>query len=124
VLVTGALSVFTRPLAPLFDEIVAARLDTGHDGRATGRLAEPPVTGEARAAFLGRRAATDGWDLAASAAYADSLSDLPMLRAVGQPVAVNPDRALAKIARRESWPVLEWSSTPGRARFALAGAGR
>ncbi len=124
VLVTGALSVFTRPLRPLFDEIVAAELATAPDGRATGRLVAPPVTGEARAAFLVRRSMSEGWDLAGSSAYADSLSDLPMLRAVGAPVAVNPDRALATIARRESWPVLEWTSTPGRARFALAGAGR
>ena len=70
---------------------VAARLEVGADGRATGRLAEPPVVGEARAAWLARRAADEGWDLGASSAYADSLSDLPMLRAVGQPVAVNPD---------------------------------
>ena len=124
VLVTGALDVFTRPLAPLFDEVLAARLDVGPDGRATGRLAGSPVVGEARAAWLVRRAAEDGWDLARSAGYADSLSDLPMLRAVGQPVAVNPDVALARVAQRERWPVVHWSSTPGRSRFALAGAGR
>ncbi len=124
VLVTGALEVFTRPLAPLFDEVLAARLDVGPDGRATGRLAEPPVVGEARAAWLARRAADEGWDLASSAGYADSLSDLPMLRAVGQPVAVNPDASLARVARREKWPVVHWTSTPGRSRFQLAGAGR
>ncbi len=124
VLITGALDLFTRPLAPLFDEVVAARLDVGADGRATGRLAEPPVVGEARAAWLGRRAAEDGWDLPASSAYADGLSDLPMLRAVGKPVAVNPEVALARLARRERWPVVQWTSTPGRSRFALAGAGR
>ena len=122
VLVTGALEVFTRPLAPLFDEVLAARLEVGADGRATGRLADPPVVGEARAAWLARRAADEGWDLACSAGYADSLSDLPMLRAVGQPVAVNPDRSLARIARREKWPVVHWPSTPGRSRSALAGA--
>ena len=63
VLTTGALEVFTRPLAPLFDEVVAARLEVGSDGRATGRLAEPPVVGEARAAWLARRAADEGWEL-------------------------------------------------------------
>jgi len=124
VLITGALDLFTRPLAPLFDEVLATRLDVAADGRATGRLAEPPVVGEARAAWLARRAAEDGWDLPSSAAYADGLSDLPMLRAVGRPVAVNPDVALARLARREQWPVVHWTSTPGRPRFALAGAGR
>lgn len=124
VLVTGALDVFTRPLAPLFDEVVAAHLEVGHDGRATGRLAEPPCVGEARAAWLAQRAAAGAWDLSASTAYADSLSDLPMLRAVGHPVAVNPDVALGRVARREKWPVVQWESTPGRGRFALAAAGR
>lgn len=124
VLVTGALDVFTRPLAPLFDEVLAARLAVGPDGRATGRLATSPVVGDARSAWLARRAAEEGWDLAGSSAYADSLSDLPLLRAVGRPVAVNPDAALAALARRESWPVVHWTSTPGRGRFALAGAGR
>jgi HAD superfamily hydrolase (TIGR01490 family) len=124
VLITGALDVFTRPIAPLFDEVLAARLETGPDGRATGGLAASPVVGEARAAWLTRRAHEEGWDLAASAAYADSLSDLPMLRAVGLPVAVNPDLALAKVARREKWPVEHWASTPGRGRLELAGASR
>ncbi|MCU1693492.1 MAG: putative fatty acyl coA reductase [Frankiales bacterium] len=124
VLVTGALDVFTRPLAPLFDEVLAAQLDVGPDGTATGRLVASPVVGEARAAWLQRRTAQEGWDLSRSAAYADSLSDLPMLQAVGLPVAVNPDAALAKVARREKWPVEHWASTPGRSRFALAGAGR
>ncbi len=124
VLVTGALDVFTRPLAPLFDEVLAARLETGADGRATGVLVEPPVVGEARGAWLARRAAEAGWDLSGSSAYADSLSDLPMLRAVGGPVAVNPDASLLRVARREKWPVVSWTSTPGRSRFALAGASR
>jgi fatty acyl-CoA reductase len=124
VLITGALDVFTRPLAPLFDEVLAARLQVGADGLATGGLAEAPVVGESRGAWLARRGATEGWDLAGSSAYADSLSDLPMLRAVGVPVAVNPDAALAQVARRERWPVVHWSSTPGRGRFVLAGAQR
>ncbi len=124
VLITGALDVFTRPLAPLFDEVLAARLAVGPDGRATGRLQEPPVVGEARAAWLARRASLEGWDLAASTAYADSLSDLPLLRAVGSPVAVNPDLALSRTARREEWPVVMWPSTPGRGRLELLGAGR
>ena len=48
-----------------------------------------------------RFAADHEIDLDASYAYSDSVSDLPMLRAVGIPVAVNPDPALAQIARAE-----------------------
>jgi HAD superfamily hydrolase (TIGR01490 family) len=47
-------------------------------------------------------------DLAASTAYSDSHTDLPFLEAVGHPVAVNPDRALRKIAAAREWPVLEF----------------
>ena len=46
-------------------------------------------------------------------AYADSSSDLPMLEAVGFPVAVNPETRLAAIARKRGWLVEQWSKSPG-----------
>jgi phosphoserine phosphatase len=55
-------------------------------------------------------AAEDGIDLAASTAYSDSHTDLPFLEAVGHPVAVNPDRALRRVARDRRWPVLEFTA--------------
>ena len=48
------------------------------------------------------------YDLEASPAYSDSHTDLPFLEAVGHPVAVNPDRALRRIAAERRWPVLEF----------------
>jgi HAD superfamily hydrolase (TIGR01490 family) len=108
VLVTGAVTPLTRPLAGLFDEVLAAELAVGPDGRCTGHLARPPLVGEGRAAWLRHRAREAGWDLAASYAYADSASDLPLLRAVGHPVAVDPDVVLSRVARRERWPVEDW----------------
>jgi fatty acyl-CoA reductase len=108
VLLTGAVDVLTRPLRPLFDEVVSARLAVGEDGLFTGRLAASPLVGEARAAWLQAYAADEGLDLTASYAYADSQSDLPMLRAVGHPVAVNPDLNLLRTARKSSWAVVEW----------------
>jgi phosphoserine phosphatase len=48
------------------------------------------------------------YDLEASTAYSDSHTDLPFLEAVGHPVAVNPDRALRRIAAERRWPVLEF----------------
>ena len=50
-------------------------------------------------------AAANGLDLAQSVAYADSASDLPMLEAVGFPVAVNPETRLASLARKRGWLV-------------------
>ena len=44
-------------------------------------------------------------DMAASYAYSDSATDLPMLEAVGHPVVVNPDRVLARIAKEREWEV-------------------
>jgi HAD superfamily hydrolase (TIGR01490 family) len=117
ILITGAVAPLVRPVAPLFDEIVAANLEVGPDGRCTGFLTRPPLVGEGRAAWLKHRASSDGWNLAASYGYADSASDLPMLRSVGHPVAVDPDIALSRVARRSRWPVETWhTQTPaGRA---------
>ena len=50
-----------------------------------------------------------GVDLNRSYAYADSISDLPMLEAVGNPVAINPDRRLAAAAMSRSWQIRRWS---------------
>src|SRR4029079_3693215 len=59
-----------------------------------------------------------GYDLSASYAYSDSMTDLPMLEAVGFPHAVNPDRALRREAQQRGWPVLMFRRTvPLRARF-------
>ena len=55
----------------------------------------------------------EGLALAESVAYADSASDLPMLEAVGHPVAVNPEAKLAAIARKRGWHVEHWSKAPG-----------
>jgi HAD superfamily hydrolase (TIGR01490 family) len=110
VLLTGAVEVLTRPLRPLFDEVITARLGVGADGRHNGRLAAPPLVGEARATWIRQYAGRESLSLSHSYAYADSQSDLPMLRAVGHPVAVNPDLALLRLARRSGWPIEEWST--------------
>jgi HAD superfamily hydrolase (TIGR01490 family) len=108
VLVTGAITPLTRPIAALFDEIVTAELQVDAHGRCTGLLLRPPLVGESRASWLRHRAAEAGWNLAASYAYADSASDLPLLRAVGHPVAIDPDVILSRVARKERWPVELW----------------
>ncbi len=112
VLITGALDLVVAPLAPLFDDIVAARLGEA-DGAFTGRLDELPPIGEARALLLQDYAHAEGLRLEESVAYADSASDLPMLEAVGFPVAVNPEAKLAAIARRRGWHVEHWAKAPG-----------
>ncbi|HTW21720.1 MAG TPA: HAD-IB family hydrolase [Mycobacteriales bacterium] len=107
-LVTGAVRPLTRPIAALFDEVMAADLSTDQFGRCTGHLDRPPLVGESRAAWVRHRAAEAGWDLDNSYAYADSASDLPLLRAVGRPVAIDPDVILFRVARKERWPIEIW----------------
>jgi HAD superfamily hydrolase (TIGR01490 family) len=81
------------------------------DGVYTGYLAEPFCYGEGKADAVQRLAREQGYDLDLSYAYTDSASDLPMLEAVGHPVAVNPDRALEAIAISRGWPIVKFSRT-------------
>jgi HAD superfamily hydrolase (TIGR01490 family) len=122
VLVTGAITPLTRPIAALFDEIVTAELQIDANGRCTGLLQRPPLVGESRASWLRHRAAEAGWNLAASYAYADSASDLPLLRAVGHPTAIDPDVILSRVARKERWPVEIWHAGTAPKREALVAA--
>ncbi len=117
VLLTGAVRPLTRPLQPLFDHVVAAELDVDDRGRATGFLTAPPLVGESRAAWLVRYAEVNGFDLSRSYGYADSHSDLPMLRAVGKPTAVSPDVPLYRAASATRWPVETWGTPGGTSRL-------
>jgi HAD superfamily hydrolase (TIGR01490 family) len=112
VLITGALDFIVEPLKPLFDDIICPKL--GQDGDSyDGRLVDVPPTGESRYQALADYAAANQLDLRESVAYADSASDLPMLEAVGFPVAVNPEVRLASIARKRGWLVEDFSKSPG-----------
>ena len=95
----------------------SARLDAA--GRYTGEVdvyAYGPFKAEAIRAVAER----EGIDLSHSYAYSDSATDEPMLRCVGHPFAVNPDRELSRIAKTESWPVLLFShGVPLRERMNL-----
>ncbi|HTU32072.1 MAG TPA: HAD-IB family hydrolase [Solirubrobacteraceae bacterium] len=73
-----------------------------YTGRPTGRF----MYGDGKARAIVELAARDGIDLAASYAYSDSESDLPMLECVGHPVVVNPDARLRRIARERDWEVV------------------
>lgn len=85
---------------------IGTRYEVDADGDFTGRLDGPFVYGEGKVRAMEEFAAGHAIDLEASYAYSDSLSDLPMLRAVGNPVVVNPDPPLAAVAREEGWQVL------------------
>lgn len=79
------------------------------DGVYTGQLARPFCYGEGKVAAIAELARWDGLDLGQCYAYSDSASDLPMLAAVGHPVAVNPDSQLERHARTHGWPIVIFS---------------
>ena len=99
-----------RPIGDLLgaSEVIATRMQVA-DGRYTGQM-EFWAYGEAKASRLRELAAMRGYQLSDCYAYSDSVTDLPMLEAVGHPRAVNPDRALRKIARERDWPVLAFGT--------------
>lgn len=120
-IVTAALQEMADLLARVlvFDGGVGSRLEVV-DGRYTGRPAGPFNYREGKVASMELLAEREGLDLSSSYAYSDSESDLPMLRAVGNPVVVNPDQKLTRIARQEGWEIVLLDRL-GR-RLKLAGA--
>jgi HAD superfamily hydrolase (TIGR01490 family) len=86
------------------DRVIATRMVI-EDGHYTGEVAYYAY-GPTKAEAMRELAGAAGYDLADCYAYSDSITDLPMLEAVGHPTAVNPDRALRRAAREQDWPVL------------------
>lgn len=94
------------------------------DGVYTGRLVGPFCYGPGKVEAIADVARWEGFDLAQCYAYSDSASDLPMMTAVGHPVAVNPDAKLERIARSNGWPVVVFSQrTKSVIRKTTAGIG-
>ena len=113
ILITGALDFAVEGLRPLFDEIVAASMSVRPDGTLSGEMVQVPPTGETRAQIIHDYCAAEGLRVEEAVAYADSTSDLPLLEAVGFPVAVNPETRLAAIARKRGWLVEHWTKASG-----------
>ena len=89
-------------------------------GRYTGRAGGPFTYREGKAQAIRELAEREQIDLAASWGYSDSESDLPMLRAVGHPVAVNPDTTLGRVAEQEGWEILRFERLGRRVKVAGA----
>ncbi len=87
---------------------IGTRYEVDDDGRYTGRLIGGLNYGELKIEPMRRFAAEHEIDLDASFAYSDSVSDLPMLELVGEPIAVNPDAELARIAAERGWRVMRF----------------
>ncbi|HEX5994762.1 MAG TPA: HAD-IB family hydrolase [Jiangellales bacterium] len=110
VIVSSSGAEVVEPIGEMLgaDKVIATRMITGEDGKYTGEI-EFYAYGDTKAKAIGDLAETEGYDLGRSYAYSDSATDLPMLEEVGHPYAVNPDRALRRIAADRGWPVLVFS---------------
>jgi HAD superfamily hydrolase (TIGR01490 family) len=106
VIVSASGAEVVEPIAAMLgaDHVVATRMEIA-DGRYTGGI-EYYAYAEEKARAIEDLADRMGYDLAASYAYSDSVTDVPMLEVVGHPHAVNPDKELRRIAAEKGWPVL------------------
>lgn len=117
VLVTGSVDCVIAPLAEFLGaDSLTAQLEV-EQGRYTGALRGEPVADQEKARLIRRYAEAHQIDLAQSYAYGDSMADLPMLQAVGHPVAVNPSSRLQQVALQAGWPIQTWVAS------SVAGAG-
>jgi HAD superfamily hydrolase (TIGR01490 family) len=117
VIVSASGEALVRPIAEMVgaDRVIATTLATA-DGQYTGDI-EYYAYGENKASSMARLAAAHGYDLSRSYAYSDSVTDIPMLESVGNPVAVNPDKALRRHALDAGWAVRDFHHpTPLRTR--------
>ncbi len=108
VLVTGELDFVLDPVVRYFgfDDLICNSL-VYNNGAATGEVAPPLIAEREKVAAIVRACRQYNAQPAQSKAYSDSFSDLPMLEAVGNAVAVNPDRRLRRVAVERGWPVLD-----------------
>jgi HAD superfamily hydrolase (TIGR01490 family) len=125
-IITAAAQELAEALARVlaFDGGIGSRYSQQRDGVFTGEPGGLFIYRAGKAQAVAELARRQGIDLESSYAYSDSESDLPMLRLVGHPVAVNPDPELARVARAEGWDVLRFERLGRRlkATAALAGA--
>jgi HAD superfamily hydrolase (TIGR01490 family) len=105
---TSGAEVVTPIGAMLGADRVVATVLVEKDGRYTGDI-EFYAYADNKARAIKELAEREGYDLGSSTAYSDSITDLPMLEAVGHPHAVNPDKALRKAATARGWPILDFT---------------
>lgn len=88
-------------------DVIATRPEIDEEGRYTGAL-DFHAYGPAKAEAIRELAIRENVSLPDSFAYSDSITDLPMMEAVGHPVAVNPDKELREVATERDWEILEF----------------
>ena len=109
VIVSSSGSEIVEPIGEMLgaDHVIATRMAEA-EGCYTGEIDFYAYAGN-KAVAIRELAVVEGYDLERSYAYSDSVTDVPLLEAVGHPFAVNPDRGLRREAQAREWPVLVFS---------------
>jgi len=109
-IVTGASPYVAWPLARRLgiDHVVASELEVGPQGLFTGRFVDPLCLGNGKIVRARRLAEAQGFELSAATFYTDSFTDLPLLEVVAEPVIVNPDPRLQRLAKKRGWRIERW----------------
>ncbi len=108
VLATSSLDLIVAPLAAHLGvrDVIATTLEFDGDV-ATGRIAGRPLFWDEKQRRVLAFIRQEGGDPRRCSFHSDSIYDLPLLEAVGEPVAVNPDLRLRRIAARRGWPIID-----------------
>ncbi len=111
-----ASSAVRQVVQPLAEElsiphVICSELEVC-SGELTGSFDRPLCYGSGKLERAEAFARALGTDLEHAAFYTDSITDLPLLEAVGTPVVVNPDARLRRIALRRGWPIEDWARPP------------
>jgi HAD superfamily hydrolase (TIGR01490 family) len=119
-----ATSAIRQAAQPLADELSIPHLVcsdlTVRAGELTGTFDPPLCYGTGKLERAQTLLDSLGCKLADTAFYSDSITDLPLLEAVGRPIVVNPDLRLQRLARRRGWPIENWLGARAAAEVAAA----
>jgi HAD superfamily hydrolase (TIGR01490 family) len=109
-IVTGATRYAAGPLARRLDinHVVASELEIDTAGQFTGRAVKPLCLGDGKLRRAEALAKKLGFALNEATFYTDSISDLPLLERVAEPIVINPDPRLLRMAKRRGWPIERW----------------
>jgi HAD superfamily hydrolase (TIGR01490 family) len=107
VILTASAFFFAEPIARELgiDQVIGTQVGF-EGGRCTGLVEGEIIEGQAKLDAARRVAGESGATLDRCTFYSDHIADLPLLEAVGTPVAVGPHRRLARVARARGWSVL------------------
>ena len=110
VIVTGATRYAAEPLARELgvEHVVCTELEVDSAGCFTGKMRPPMCYGEGKIERTLRLADAHAFALEESTFYSDSITDRPLLERVGEPIVVNPDARLRRLAKKRGWPIESW----------------